>query len=113
MDTIIENKVRELREAILNSEEYQNYLKYMQALKEDEELYKRANELRKKVFILQNGNNQHEQKQRLEGLATEFEMLRKDERVGDFLQHELDLCRLLQQINSLMYESIDLGIDFF
>lgn len=113
MDAIIENKVKELREAILNSEEYQKHQKYMEALREDEDLYKRVNELRKKVFILQNGNNQYEQKQKLDGAATEFEMLRRDERVGDFLQHELDLCRLLQQINSLMYESIDLGIDFF
>jgi len=113
MDIVIENKVRELREAILNSEEYQNHQKYMQVLREDAELYKKVNDLRKTTFILQNGNNQQEQKQKLEEAAMEFENLRRDGRVENFLQNELDLCRLLQQINRLIYESIDMGIDFF
>jgi len=113
MDIEIENKAKELRGAILNSEEYQNHQKYMQALREDKELYKRVNELRKTTFILQNGNNQHEQRQRLQEAALEFETLRRDERVEGFLQHELDLCRLLQQVNGLIYESIDMGTEFF
>lgn len=113
MDTVIERKARELKEAIINSEEYQNHQKYIQVLREDEELYKKVNDLRKKTFILQNGNNQQEQKQKLEEAAAEFELLRKDGRVENFLQHELDLCRLLQQVNSLIYESVDLGVDFF
>ena len=113
MDRGIENKARELREAILNSEEYQNHQKYIRILREDPELYKRVNELRKTTFILQNGNNHQEQKHRLEEATAEFELLRKDERVEDFLQHELDFCRLLQQVNGLLYESIDLGVEFF
>lgn len=113
MDRGIENKARELREAILNSEEYQNHQKYIQILREDPELYKRVNELRKTTFILQNGNNHQEQKHRLEEAAEEFELLRRDGRVEDFLQHELDFCRLLQQVNGLIYESIDLGVEFF
>lgn len=113
MDRGIENKVRELKEAILNSEEYQNHQKYIQILREDPDLYKRVNELRKTVFILQNGKNQKEQRNRLEEATAEFEQLRKDERVADFLQHELDLCRLLQQVNRVLYDSIDLGVEFF
>ncbi len=113
MDRGIENKARELREAIFKSEEYQNHQKYIQILREDTELYKRVNELRKTTFILQNGNNHQEQKHKLEEAAAEFELLRRDGRVEDFLQHELDLCRLLQQINEVIYESIDLGVEFF
>lgn len=113
MDRGIEDKARELKAAILNSEEYQNHQKYIQILREDPELYKRVNELRKKTFILQNGNNQHEQKHRLEEAVSEFELLRKDGRVEDFLQHELDFCRLLQQVNRVIYDSIDLGVEFF
>lgn len=113
MDIGIENKARELKEAILNSEEYQNHQKYIQALREDNELYKRVNELRKTTFILQNGNNHQEQKRRLEEAASEFELLRKDGRVEDFLQHELDFCRLLQQVNRIIYDAIDLGVEFF
>ncbi|MCX4268351.1 MAG: YlbF family regulator [Lachnospiraceae bacterium] len=113
MDRGIENKARELKEAILKSEEYQNHQKYIQILREDPELYKRVNELRKTTFILQNGNNHPEQRHRLEEAATEFEQLRRDGRVEDFLQHELDLCRLLQQVNRVIYDTIDLGIEFF
>ncbi len=113
MDRGIENKAIELREAILNSEEYQNHQKYIQILREDPELYRRVNELRKITFILQNGNNHQEQRQRLEEAEAEFERLRQDGRVNDFLQHELDLCRLLQQVNGMIYNSIDLGVEFF
>lgn len=113
MDRGIENKARELREAILNSEEYQNHQKYIQILREDPELYKRVNELRKTTFILQNGNNHQEQRHKLEEAAVEFEQLRRDGRVEDFLQHELDFCRLLQQINRMIYNEIDLGVEFF
>lgn len=113
MDRGIENKAKELREAILNSEEYQKHQEYIQILREDPELYKRVNEFRKKTFVLQNGNNYQEQRRRLEEVASEFELLRKDGRVRDFLQHELDFCRLLQQVNREIYEGVDLGVEFF
>lgn len=113
MNTIIEKKARELEEAIVNSEEYQEYAVSLEQLKEDPELYHQVNEFRKANFVLQNGSNSLEQRHKLEELVAGFDLVREDIRVADYLQRELDLCRLLQKVNGILYQSIDLGMEFF
>lgn len=112
MDSGIEQKVRELAKLVCESREYREYLSCREILKTDAELYKKVNEFRKENFLLQLEGDADTLYDEMGRLQNEVTQLRKDERVGNFLQNELFLCRLLQHIDEVLLEELDFDIGF-
>lgn len=107
----MEEKAMELSNAILESEEYKQYLTAKCALDQKQELLLRVNEYRKKNFYIQNseGGNKQEEIRRLTG---EYYDVLNEKIVSDFLQAELLLCRCIQKINAIMMERLDFDVSF-
>lgn len=109
----IQAKAKELAELILNSEEYQNYIKSKEVLKADKELYNKVNELRRRNYFLQVEGDENSIYDEMCKIQNEFAMIRQDNRVDKFLRDEVSLCRMIQQINKIVTKEIDFELDFF
>ena len=57
--------------------------------------------------MLQNAEDSEDYIERLEELDREFEDVRAIPMVDDFLAAELGFCRMMQEINQLVWEEID------
>ncbi len=113
MTSEIQAKAKELAELILNSEEYQNYIKSKEVLKADKELYNKVNELRRRNYFLQVEEDENSIYDEMCKMQNEFATIRQDNRVDKFLRDEVSLCRMIQQINKIVTKEIDFELDFF
>lgn len=113
MTSEIQAKAKELVELILNSEEYQNYIKSKEVLKADKELYDKVNELRRRNYFLQVEGDENSIYDEMCKMQNEFATIRQDNRVDKFLRDEVSLCRMIQQINKIVTKEIDFELDFF
>ncbi len=113
MTSEIQAKAKELAELILNSEEYQNYIKSKEVLKADKELYDKVNELRRRNYFLQVEGDENSIYDEMCKMQNEFATIRQDNRVDKFLRDEVSLCRMIQQINKIVTKEIDFELDFF
>ena len=107
----MEEKAMELSDAILESEEYKQYLAAKNALEQKEDIMLRVNEYRKKNFLIQNseGGNKQEEIRRL---TSEYYDILNEKIVSDFLQAELLFCRCIQKINAILMEKLDFDVSF-
>ena len=94
----IKDCIDALLAAVQNSEEYQEFEKYRDLLKENPELMDRVNAFRGNNFRLQNEANRDELFRGTEQLNRESRELRRDPLVNAFLDAELALCKLMQKI---------------
>ena len=106
----IKECIDELLVAVRGSEEYQDFVKYRDLLKENPELMDRVNTFRGNNFRLQNEANRDELFRAMEQLNRESRELRRDPLVNAFLDAELALCKLMQKICKTLTEGIDLDI---
>ena len=106
----IKECIDELLVAVRGSEEYQDFVKYRDLLKENPELMNRVNTFRGNNFRLQNEANRDELFRGTEQLNRESRELRRDPLVNAFLDAELALCKLMQKICKTLTEGIDLDI---
>lgn len=106
----IKDCIDALLAAVQNSEEYQEFEKYRDLLKENPELMDRVNAFRGNNFRLQNEANRDELFRVTEQLTRESRELRKIPQVNAFLDAELALCKLLQRICKTLTEGIDLEV---
>ena len=106
----IKECIDELLVAVRGSEEYQDFVKYRDLLKENPELMNRVNTFRGNNFRLQNEANRDELFRAMEQLNRESRELRRDPLVNAFLDAELALCKLMQKIGKTLTEWIDLDI---
>lgn len=106
----IKECIDELLVAVRGSEEYQDFVKYRDLLKENPELMNRVNTFRGNNFRLQNEANRDELFRAMEQLNRESRELRRDPLVNAFLDAELALCKLMQKIGKTLTEGIDLDI---
>ncbi|EOS30004.1 MAG: YlbF family regulator [Kineothrix sp.] len=92
---------------IKGSEEFREYKAGLERIQEEPDLYDKVNEFRKKNYMLQNAEDSEDYIERLEELDREFEDVRAIPMVDDFLAAELGFCRMMQEINQLVWEEID------
>jgi len=111
-DNPVKDAAYNLKTAILQSAEYNNYIECAGALKADKTLYERVNNLRRRNFAIQNTNEQRIGIERFYDLSAEIRELRHNPIVNDFLDAEVELGRLFQQISALITEDIDFDVDF-
>lgn len=112
MDSRIEEKAKELAELIYNSQDYKNYLSCREVLRKDTELYQKANEFRRKNFLLQVEEDADKLYDEVGRLKDEYASVHRDMRVTEFLQSEDFLCRTLQQIDKILLEKLDFDLEF-
>lgn len=109
---MVDLKIAELTKAILDSEEYKDFLYYLQELKKQPELYERVCDYRRRNFELQNMDINDNMFDEVMHFQMENAGIRKDELVNKFLKSELSVCRMLQDITRSIAESVQLDTDF-
>ena len=92
---------------IKGSEEFREYKAGLERIQEEPDLYEMVHEFRKKNYMMQIAADSEDYIERLEELDREFEDVRAIPMVDDFLAAELGFCRMMQEINQLVWEEID------
>lgn len=111
-NTEVEVLTDSLCNAILNSEEYKNYQKCLEEIKKDEELYRQVNALRKNNFFAQNGNNGRMSYDEYHNIYNATRIIRQNDVADRFLDAELNLIRMMQEINEKVIKTVDFECDF-
>lgn len=107
----LENKVIELSNAIMESEDYKKYLSAKNEIEENQDLLARVNEYRKKNFFIQNSDSMNKIEE-IRKLVGEYYDVLSNKLVKDYLEAELVLCRCIQNINNIMMEKLDFDVSF-
>lgn len=95
------------KDALLETKVYGEYIRAKQMLKQDETLWSSLQEYRRKKYEMQQVMEGEEMYSRLETFEREEKRLREDERIACFLDAELALCRMMQEIFYSLVESLD------
>ncbi|NBI89434.1 YlbF family regulator [Lachnospiraceae bacterium] len=93
--------------AIKGSQEFSDYKELLERIKGQPELYDKANAFRQKNFAIQSSESGERLIECLEELEREFEDVRAIPLVDEFLAAELCFCKMMQEINELIWEEID------
>lgn len=108
----VDIKTAELVQAILKSDEYKDFLHYLDEIKKQPELYERVCDYRKRNFELQNMDVNDNMFDEVMHFQMENAAVRKNALVNDFLKAELSVCRMLQDITRRISDSVELDTDF-
>ncbi len=104
-------KIKELRQMLLDSEEYKNFDLYRRVLMEAPDLYKKVLEFRSENFNLQlSGEIQN--KEKAGHIVAKYQEVFNNSLVTPYLNAELVLCKMLQDVTHLLIEDIDVDVDF-
>lgn len=112
MDTNIMNagileSVNTFIDALKNTEEYREYQIQKEKVKRFPELKAQIDEFRAKNFELQNKPQSDNLMEEVERMQKQYESFIETPLVADFLQAELAFCRLMQNVNIHITESLD------
>lgn len=110
----IDKKTNELREAILNSEEYKKYLIARKKLESEPQIYEAVCAIRRRNYMIQNcedcyNEDVHDFSER--ELKRLFQLC-SHEVAFEFLEAELAMCRIIQNINYSIIRDIDFEFEF-
>lgn len=106
----IQGCVENLIEAIREGETYQKYLNCEKKLCEHPELLKQIDEMRIAAYRLHNGENSGDIYAQIEQFEQKFREPRKNPLVNEFLEAELDVCKMLQQIGTSIQGGVAIRI---
>ncbi len=108
---VIKRKTLELKEAILQSDEYLRFMECKRILEQDPELYDFVCKFRTSNFQLQvSGEVADEAKS--SALLEEYMDTLGITKVTDYMNAELLLCQRLHDMNETLMEEIDLDLRF-
>lgn len=93
--------------AVKDTEIYEHYRYQLEKIKKNPELFEQVNEYRQRNFEVQNTSQVNELFDKMDAFEKEYEKLRENPIVDDFLQAELAFCRLMQEINAMITEKLD------
>ena len=103
----IDAQVEALAQCIKDSQIYRNYRIQVEKIEKQPGLLDQINEFRRKNFQLQSVEPSENMLDKIDAFNKEYESFRESPLVSDFLQAELDLCRLMQRIQVRLTEAID------
>jgi len=107
----VDELTEKLAEAVVESEEYQTYLKHYMDVKTNPQLYREVNEIRKMAFELQNSDSPDYYEEVLK-ISERTQHIFKNNAAVAFIRSELALCRMVQYIQRTVLEGIDIDLDF-
>jgi cell fate (sporulation/competence/biofilm development) regulator YlbF (YheA/YmcA/DUF963 family) len=99
-----------LIEAIQESEVYQNFEHMKKVVNKDPALKAQITDFRRRNYVLQNQMEGIDLYQEIEQFEEEYHEVRKNPIIRDFLQYELEICRMMQRINLRLIQAVDLDI---
>lgn len=103
----IDAQVDALAECIKESAIYRNYRTQVENIMKQPGLLDQINEFRRRNFELQSVEPNENMLDKVEAFHQEYESFSESPVVADFLQAELDLCRLMQNVQVRLTEEID------
>ncbi len=103
----IDSAVKNLIEEIKRTETYEQYRQQKEVVRQDAGTKAKIDELRALNYMIQNAPEDADILNESERIEDELEELCEDSRVNDFMQAELDFCRLFQDILSQLAQGID------
>lgn len=95
------------RDALHETKVYQEYLRAKNELKQDKERWETLQQYRKKRYEIQQLAGGEELYERMETFVLEEQQYRMNPKVAAFLDAELALCRMMQEIFLSMVDSLD------
>lgn len=104
----VEMCTRELISAVLESREYQDFLRIKEKVSEDPELRRKINEFRRHNFEVQNSAEVSDMYEEIDKMYKEYEEFRKNVLVDEFLKRELRVCRMIQKVSIDLISAVDL-----
>ncbi|HAG69475.1 MAG TPA: hypothetical protein DCL38_05830 [Lachnospiraceae bacterium] len=107
MEQSLDRAVDSLIEQLLLTTEYKTYLRLKDRVGNDEQCLKKIRRFRELSYELQNLTDEQRVREAAR-IEAESDALCSDPRVMDFMQAELDLVRLYQDIISRIIKEIDL-----
>ena len=108
----VEMCTHQLADEIMNSEEYKSYRILLEKIKEQPDLYRKVCDYRKHNFELQNMDMDRNMYDEVMRFQMENANIKSDELVRDFLNAELSVCRIVQDVNRILMEKIEFDIEF-
>ena len=101
----MDHAVRGFVDAIKATEEYRDYSQEKNKVKQFPELKAQLDEFRRRNYELQSSDDAELEK--IEQLEKDYSDLRENPLVEDFLAAELAFCRLMQEVNLQVTDSLD------
>jgi cell fate (sporulation/competence/biofilm development) regulator YlbF (YheA/YmcA/DUF963 family) len=108
---LIDEKTFDLLEVVKESPEYQKYQEMKTRLKQEPELEKAVNELRRQTFEIQKMKH-IDLYDEMDKLEEEKSRLFDTPIVEEYLAAELAFCRIIQRINWKLLEELDFEVGF-
>lgn len=105
----IKSKVEELVAAIQESAEYQSFQEAERRVKSVPGLSEKIREFCWKNYEIQN-SSAADLYERIEAFEKQYRDFRKNPLVAGYLEKELRMCRILQEINAKITDSVELMI---
>lgn len=106
-DIDIEQATKEFAHLLMKSSIYKEYSEQREKIRKQPEIYEKVNEFRQRNFELQNQAEDDNLLEKLESFEKEYEALRENPLVEDFLQAELAFCRMMQDVNMYLTTELD------
>ena len=100
-----ENAIDAFVAAILATDEYKAYAAELDKVKQYPDLKAQIDDFRKRNYELQNSGELDFY--RLDCFEKEYQMIRENPLVADFLAAEVDFCRMMQEINLRVTEALN------
>ncbi len=107
----LEYSMKNLVKTIHSSNEYNQYHRLLEKIKQDEELYRSMCEYRKRAFCIQMEDHE-DSMEKMASLRNEFAATINNNAVAEFLIAELRLNKMARQVNSGILNSFDFDVDF-
>jgi len=106
------DKTMELRDLILNSEDYIRYRKELETLKESEKTYRRLNEFRRKNIDIQLLEDESRRDELARELYSEYADVLNLPLVERFMITEQTICKTMRKVQNQVFDGIDLDISY-
>ncbi len=106
------DKTMELRDLILNSEDYIRYRKELETLKESEKTYRRLNEFRRKNIDIQLLEDESRSDELARELYSEYSDVLNLPLVERFMITEQTICKTMRKVQNQVFDGIDLDISY-
>ena len=108
----VDELASQLAQAILESDEYKNFLECRNEISKNPQLYQAVNELRKHTFELQNSEYAGNMYDEVVKIFDRYAYIRSSILANRFLRSELSVCRMIQDIQHTLVENMDFNLDF-
>lgn len=103
----IDDEVQSLIETVKQSKVYRQYDMQRTILKGEPELKKQVDEYRIRSYEIQNADDDEHLQERIEAFEAEYADFVEQPKVCEFLEAELDLCRMLQEVTARVVDSLN------